>query len=139
MVDRLWVPLTHRFVARNRNWAMSVSPFTASSVANSVAVSTPLRNGLSMVVMDCSSLVCQLCWCQDDGGASGTTCAAGRGGTGLGTDGRPPEGDGIADRGRKQRHQLRVGARAEGTVDEGEREPQSDEDGQGEDLPVVEP
>src|SRR6266536_2866529 len=52
MVERLWVPLTQRLVARNWNLAMSVSPFTASSVANRVAVSTPLRTGLSVVVMD---------------------------------------------------------------------------------------
>src|SRR5215472_4106946 len=51
MVERLWVPLTHVFVARNWNLAMSGSPFTASSVANRVAVSTPLRIGLSVVVI----------------------------------------------------------------------------------------
>src|SRR5215813_9987939 len=52
MVERLWVPLIHVFVARNWNLAISVSPFTASSVANRVAVSTPLRIGFSVVVTD---------------------------------------------------------------------------------------
>src|SRR5690242_2613017 len=52
MVDWLWVPDSQRLVARNWNLARSVSPFTASRVANRVAVSTPLRTALSVVVMD---------------------------------------------------------------------------------------
>src|SRR5215471_18642485 len=51
MVERLWVPLTHVFVAQNWNLAMSESAFTASNVANRVAVSTPLRIELSVVVI----------------------------------------------------------------------------------------
>ena len=52
MVDWLWVPLTHRLVARNRKSAMSWSAVTASIVANRVAVSTPLRtDGLLMVLV----------------------------------------------------------------------------------------
>ena len=46
-VDRLCVPLTQVLLARNWNFAISGEPFTASSVANSVAVSTPLRRELS--------------------------------------------------------------------------------------------
>ena len=52
MVERLWVPLIQVLVARKRNFAMSGSPFTASIVANRVAVSTPLRTGFSAMVMD---------------------------------------------------------------------------------------
>src|SRR5690242_20544083 len=51
MAERLWVPLIQVLVARKRNFAMSGSPFTASSVANRVAVSTPLRTGFSAMVM----------------------------------------------------------------------------------------
>src|SRR5262245_40465455 len=51
MVVRLWVPLIHRLVARNWNLAISGLPLTASRVANSVAVSTPLNIGVSVVVM----------------------------------------------------------------------------------------
>ena len=51
MVDSLWVPLTHRLVARNRNFAISGSAFTAPIVANNAAVSTPLRRGLFVVVV----------------------------------------------------------------------------------------
>src|SRR6266536_1213605 len=58
-VDRLWVPLTQRLVARNWNLAMSVSPFTASSVANRVAVSTPFRTWFSVMVID---LLLNCCW-----------------------------------------------------------------------------
>src|SRR5215471_18580415 len=43
MVVRLWVPLTHWLRARNWNLAASGACFTASRVANRVAVSTPLR------------------------------------------------------------------------------------------------
>ena len=42
-VDWLCVPAIHRLLARNWNFAISGSPLTASRVANSVAVSTPLR------------------------------------------------------------------------------------------------
>ena len=54
IVDWLWVPLIHLFVARNWNLAMSLLPFTASIVANRVAVSTPLRVGFSIVVIGVS-------------------------------------------------------------------------------------
>jgi hypothetical protein len=50
MLLRLWVPLTHLFFARNWNLAMSGCALTASSVANNVGVSTPLRGSLSVVV-----------------------------------------------------------------------------------------
>src|SRR5262245_6939937 len=64
MVDWLCVPLTHRLVARNWNLAMSGLPLTASRVAKSVAVSTPLRTGFSMIVIGgCSlALVVSLFW-----------------------------------------------------------------------------
>ena len=45
------MPLTQRLVARNWNLAISGLALTASSVANRVAVSTPLRTGLSVVVI----------------------------------------------------------------------------------------
>ena len=48
---RLCVPLSQVLVARNWNLAISGWPLTASRVANSVAVSTPLRLGFSMVVL----------------------------------------------------------------------------------------
>src|SRR3954451_10150140 len=51
MVPWLWVPEIQRLDARNLNLAASGAAFTASMVAKSVAVSTPLRMGLSMVVM----------------------------------------------------------------------------------------
>src|SRR3954447_3052283 len=54
IVDWLWVPLSQRFVARNWNLARSASARTASRVANRVAVSTPLRVALSMLVMGLS-------------------------------------------------------------------------------------
>jgi hypothetical protein len=41
--ERLCVPLTHSLWARNWNWAASGASFMASSVANRVATSTPLR------------------------------------------------------------------------------------------------
>jgi hypothetical protein len=43
MVLRLWVPDCHWLCARNWNLAAAGACFTASSVANRVAVSTPLR------------------------------------------------------------------------------------------------
>src|SRR4029453_9660535 len=43
MVPRLWVPLTQRLLARNWKLAIRGLAFTASRVAKSVAVSTPLR------------------------------------------------------------------------------------------------
>jgi hypothetical protein len=45
MTERLWVPPTHSFLARNWNWAICGASFTASRVANSVGTSTPLRAG----------------------------------------------------------------------------------------------
>src|SRR3954468_10660321 len=51
MVPRLWVPDCHRLEARNWNLAASGAAFTASIVANSIDVSTPLRTGLSVMVM----------------------------------------------------------------------------------------
>ena len=57
MVERLWVPLTQWLVARNWNWAMSGLALTASSVAINVAVSKPLRLGVSVVVMSLLSFV----------------------------------------------------------------------------------
>src|SRR5436305_6812008 len=51
MVPRLWVPDCHRLEARNWNLAASGAAFTASRVANSMEVSTPLRTGLSVMVM----------------------------------------------------------------------------------------
>src|SRR5688572_27108279 len=66
MVERLWVPLTQRLVARNWNLAMSGLAFTASRVANSVAVSTPLRVGNSVVFMSCDlRLVVSYEWMRD--------------------------------------------------------------------------
>src|SRR4051794_23362800 len=56
MVPWLCVPLIHLLLARNWNLAISLLPLTASRVANNVAVSTPLRMGLSVVV-DISLLV----------------------------------------------------------------------------------
>src|SRR5262245_40635766 len=50
MLLRLWVPLTHRLVARNWNFASSGLALTASSVANRVGVSTPLRGGRVLLV-----------------------------------------------------------------------------------------
>src|SRR4051812_8376041 len=47
----LWVPDTQRFDARNWNLAASGAAFTASRVAKSVVVSTPLRTGPSVRVM----------------------------------------------------------------------------------------
>jgi hypothetical protein len=43
MEQRLWVPLTHWLWAQNWNRAAPGACFTASRVANSLAVSTPLR------------------------------------------------------------------------------------------------
>ena len=57
-VERLCVPVTQVLLARNWNLAISCCPFTASRVANSVAVSTPLRRGLSVVVVMDPPLVC---------------------------------------------------------------------------------
>ncbi len=54
--DRLWVPPSHVFVARNWNFAISGWPLTASRVANSVAVSTPLVRGFSVVMLMLCSL-----------------------------------------------------------------------------------
>src|SRR3954468_9035285 len=55
MVERLCVPLTHSLRARNWNWASSGCPFTASRVANRVAMSTPLTPAAtSVLVMVCS-------------------------------------------------------------------------------------
>src|SRR4051795_11676636 len=52
MVPRLWVPEIHSLWARNWNLAAAGAPFTASSVAKRVVVSTPLRVGsLSVAVM----------------------------------------------------------------------------------------
>src|SRR4051794_32428942 len=51
MVEQLLVPLTHVLVARNWKSAISLLALTASIVAKSVAVSTPLRMGLSVIVM----------------------------------------------------------------------------------------
>src|SRR4051812_49542354 len=51
MVLRLWVPLSHRLLARNWNRAASGAVLTASRVANRAAVSTPLRADVSVVVM----------------------------------------------------------------------------------------
>src|SRR5512138_666604 len=52
MVPRLWVPEIHSLCARNWNLAASGAAFTASRVANSVAVSTPLRiDSLTVAVM----------------------------------------------------------------------------------------
>src|SRR5215211_1938607 len=62
MVERLWVPLTQRFVARNWNLAMSLLAFTAPRVAKRPAVSTPLRMGLSMVVIACAPGVVWKLW-----------------------------------------------------------------------------
>jgi hypothetical protein len=54
---RLWVPLTHRFVARNWNLASCGLARTASSVANSVGVSTPLSGGRAMAAVMSGSSV----------------------------------------------------------------------------------
>src|SRR6266542_3959702 len=51
MVLRLWVPLIHWLWARNWKLAASGACLTASRVANRVAVSTPLRAVMSVVVM----------------------------------------------------------------------------------------
>src|SRR5262245_37361557 len=52
IVLRLWVPLSHSLLARNWNFAASGAALTASSVANRVAVSTPLRMcSLTMAVI----------------------------------------------------------------------------------------
>jgi hypothetical protein len=51
IVLRLWAPSIQRLWARNRNCAISGWALIASSVANSVAVSTPLRVGVVVVVM----------------------------------------------------------------------------------------
>ena len=51
IVDWLCVPAIQRLLARNWNLASSGSLLMASIVANSVAVSTPLRIGLSMVMV----------------------------------------------------------------------------------------
>jgi hypothetical protein len=51
MTDRLCAPLSHVLLARNWNFAISGEPLTASSVANSAAVSTPLRELSVTVVM----------------------------------------------------------------------------------------
>src|SRR3954452_11326295 len=53
-VVRLLVPLTHSLVTRKRNAAASGAARTASTVAKSVAVSTPLRIGPSVMVISCS-------------------------------------------------------------------------------------
>ena len=45
------MPLTQRLLARNWNLAISGVARTASRVANRVAVSTPLRIGLSVTVI----------------------------------------------------------------------------------------
>ena len=55
-VERLWVPLTHLLVARNWKSAISWFALTALMVAKRVAVSTPLRIGLSVTVMAVVSL-----------------------------------------------------------------------------------
>jgi hypothetical protein len=57
MVLMLCVPLTHRLRARNWKAAISGVPLTASSVANRVGTSTPLRasRGVVVLVMSCSS------------------------------------------------------------------------------------
>src|SRR6476620_2339921 len=52
MVPRLCVPEIHSLWARNWNFAASGAAFTASRVANRVAVSTPLRvDSLTVAVM----------------------------------------------------------------------------------------
>src|SRR4051794_21855723 len=51
MVDLLWVPVSQVWRARSRNSPSSGWPFTASRVASSVAVSTPLRGWCAVVVM----------------------------------------------------------------------------------------
>src|SRR5829696_3180566 len=51
MLPRLWVPLIHWLWARNWNWAAAGAALTASRVANRVAVSTPLRVEVSVLVM----------------------------------------------------------------------------------------
>ena len=43
IVERLWLPPSHWLRARKRNFAISGWALIASSVANIVAVSTPLR------------------------------------------------------------------------------------------------
>ena len=51
-MPRLWVPEIHSLWARNWNFAASGAAFTASRVANRVAVSTPLRvDSLTVAVM----------------------------------------------------------------------------------------
>src|SRR5215207_1745844 len=62
MVERLWVPFTQRFVARNWNLAMSLLALTAPRVAKRPAVSTPLRVGLSIVVIACAPCVVWRLW-----------------------------------------------------------------------------
>ena len=56
------MPLIQRLVARNWNFAISGLDFTASRVAKSVAVSTPLRIGVSVVVMMWDSVLCCVPW-----------------------------------------------------------------------------
>src|SRR4029453_7655444 len=62
MVLRLWVPLIHSLVARNWNLASPGLALTASSVANTVGVSTPLSGGrilLLVVVIAISPIRCR--------------------------------------------------------------------------------
>src|SRR5438034_5143242 len=78
MVLRLCVPLIHRLVARNWNFASSGLALTASSVANRVGVSTPLSAGRGLVVVVIViSLVRPL---RPRGGSAATAPEAGDGG-----------------------------------------------------------
>src|SRR5690242_14617287 len=51
MVERLWVPVSQVLLARNWNAAISFCFLTASRVANSAGVSTPLRGWRAVVVV----------------------------------------------------------------------------------------
>src|SRR6478735_9334211 len=51
MVERLWVPVSQVLLARNWNAAISFWPLTASRVANSAGVSTPLRGWRAVAVV----------------------------------------------------------------------------------------
>src|SRR5690348_10048392 len=51
MVERLWVPVSQVLLARNWNAAISFCSLTASRVANSAGVSTPLRGWRAVVVV----------------------------------------------------------------------------------------
>ena len=87
MVDRLWVPVSQVLRARSWNSPSSGWPFTASRVASSVAVSTPLRGWCAVVVMIPPGVGAG--GPSGGGGAAERAAMSGAGSAAEGYDGRP--------------------------------------------------